>query len=508
MFQRLFATYLLLVAAVVGLVGMALYQRAEALFYESVQEVAVIVVVVLGLAAAAAYLLARRFTRPLEALMDGARRITAGDFHHQIRSDGPRELAALAEVFNTMSRRLAETFNLLEHDREQLRAILSGMVEGVVAIDEQHRIVFANQRASELLGFDRVTAVHRPWEQTLRQPGLREIIHKGLAAAEPYREELEWKGPPPRSLRVYVSRFHGHGMPGAVIVLHDTTELRQAERLRQDFVANVSHELKTPLAVIKSSIETLVDGAAEEPESRQLFLQQIVREADRLEELIKDLLSLARIESGHLRLEPQAIPLDRAISECLERHHPRAESKTLTLVEKPPKDGPADVAVWADADALRQVLDNLVDNAIKYTPNGGRITVRWSVAADTVSFEVEDTGVGIPAADLPRVFERFYRVDKARSRAVGGTGLGLAIVKHLVQAMKGQVRVHSTVGKGTTFRVTLPRAMPLEAPPPAERSAAQAAEPSPEPSVRGSEEQPVERLDKRAAEQPRETTPV
>jgi two-component system phosphate regulon sensor histidine kinase PhoR len=220
------------------------------------------------------------------------------------------------------------------------------------------------------------------------------------------------------------------------------------------------------------------------------------------------LLSLARIESGHLRLEPQAIPLDRAISECLERHHPRAESKTLTLVEKPPKDGPADVAVWADADALRQVLDNLVDNAIKYTPNGGRITVRWSVAADTVSFEVEDTGIGIPAADLPRVFERFYRVDKARSRAVGGTGLGLAIVKHLVQAMKGQVRVHSTVGKGTTFRVTLPRAMPLEAPPPAERSAAQAAEPSPEPSVRGSEEQPVERLDKRAAEQPRETTPV
>jgi two-component system phosphate regulon sensor histidine kinase PhoR len=498
MFWRLFATYLLLVAAVVGLVGIALYQRAEVLFYESVQEVAAIVVVVLGLAAGAAYLLARRFTRPLQALMDGARRIAAGDFQHQIRSRGPRELAALAEAFNAMSRRLAETFNLLEHDREQLRAILSGMVEGVVAIDEQHRIVFANQRAGELLGFDRKAVVHQSLEQALRQPGLLEIIQKGLAASEPYREELEWKGPPPRSLRVYVSRFQGHGMPGAVIVLHDTTELRQAERLRQDFVANVSHELKTPLAVIKSSVETLVDGAAEEPESRHLFLQQIVREADRLEELIKDLLSLARIESGHLRLEPQAIPLERAISECLERHHPRAESKTLTLVEKPPKDGPADLAVWADPDALRQVLDNLVDNAIKYTPNGGRITIRWSGTADTVSFEVEDTGVGIPAADLPRVFERFYRVDKARSRAVGGTGLGLAIVKHLVQAMKGQVRASSTVGKGTTFRVTLPRALPLTAPPPAERSRDRTSEST----VERTAERPGERTSERIADRP------
>jgi two-component system phosphate regulon sensor histidine kinase PhoR len=291
-------------------------------------------------------------------------------------------------------------------------------------------------------------------------------------------------------------------MPGAVIVLHDTTELRQAERLRQDFVANVSHELKTPLAVIKSSIETLVDGAVEEPESRHLFLQQIVREADRLEELIKDLLSLARIESGHLRLEPQAIPLERAISECLERHHPRAESKTLTLVEKPPKDGPPDLAVWADPDALRQVLDNLVDNAIKYTPNGGRITIRWSGTADTVSFEVEDTGVGIPAADLPRVFERFYRVDKARSRAVGGTGLGLAIVKHLVQAMKGQVRATSTVGKGTTFRVTLPRAVPLTAPNPAGPAADRSNEATAERSAQGRSERSSGRPAEHSAEQP------
>jgi two-component system phosphate regulon sensor histidine kinase PhoR len=152
------------------------------------------------------------------------------------------------------------------------------------------------------------------------------------------------------------------------------------------------------------------------------------------------------------------VPLDKAITDCVERHHARAETKTLTMVEKPPAGAPPNVAAWADPDALRQVMDNLVDNAIKYTPNGGRITVRWNATDDTVSFEVEDTGVGIPAADLQRVFERFYRVDKARSRAVGGTGLGLAIVKHLVQAMKGQVKATSRVGKGTTFRVSLPRA--------------------------------------------------
>jgi two-component system phosphate regulon sensor histidine kinase PhoR len=210
--------------------------------------------------------------------------------------------------------------------------------------------------------------------------------------------------------------------------------------------------------VIKSSVEALADGAVEEAETRAMFLTQVAREADRLENLIQDLLSLARIESGNMGLEPQAIVLERAITDCVERHQARAEVKTLTMVERPPAEAPADVAAWADPDALRQIMDNLVDNAIKYTPNGGRITVRWAALDDMVSFEVADTGVGISEADLPRVFERFYRVDKARSRSVGGTGLGLAIVKHLVQVMKGQVKVTSKVGKGTTFRVILPRA--------------------------------------------------
>jgi two-component system phosphate regulon sensor histidine kinase PhoR len=458
MFWRLFITYLMLVISAVGLVGAIIHGRAEQVFWELLHEVALAVTVVLVCAAGAAWVLAKRFSRPLVELNEGARRLAEGDLNYRIEVNGHPEISTLVQTINAMSGRLGAMLVLLEHDKEQLRAILSGMVEGVIAIDDQRRVLFANERAGLLLGFVPELAVKQMICEAIPEQPFREIIEKALAASDPYRAELDWKGPPARNLALYISRFPGHGTPGAVIVVHDTSEVRQAEKLRQDFVANVSHELKTPLAVIKSSIETLVDGAAEDPESRSIFLTQATREADRLEELIQDLLSLARIESGNLGLEPQSVALGQAITDCVERHHGRAEVKTLTMVEKPPADARGEIFAWADPDALRQILDNLVDNAIKYTPNGGRITVRWTSAGDTVSFEVEDTGVGIPADDLQRVFERFYRADKARSRAVGGTGLGLAIVKHLVQAMKGQVRASSVVAKGTTFRVTLPRA--------------------------------------------------
>ncbi|HJZ59325.1 MAG TPA: ATP-binding protein [Gemmataceae bacterium] len=458
MFWRLFLTYLFLVVTAIGLVGVLLVQRDRALFFDLANEVGLAIVPIVAGCVAMAYILAGVFARPMAELNDGARRLAEGDLGHKIRVSGGKEHADLAATFNAMSGKLAATFAQLEHDREQFRAILSGMVEGVIAIDDGQRVLFANDRAGQLLDFDPAAAVDRKLSEVADQPAFQDIVQKGLVSTGPHREELDWKGPGVKSLAVYVSRFPGHGQPGAVVVIHDTTELRRLERMRQDFVANVSHELKTPLAVIKSNVEALIDGAAEDPDTRSTFLAQVAQESDRLEELIKDLLSLARIESGELGLELQSVPLDKAIEACLERHQTRAEVKTLTLVEKPPKDAPAGVAAWADPDALRQILDNLVDNAIKYTLNGGRITVRWTAGKDHVGFEVEDTGVGIPDRDLPRVFERFYRVDKARSRAVGGTGLGLAIVKHLVQVMKGQVRVSSQLGKGTTFKVMLPRA--------------------------------------------------
>jgi two-component system phosphate regulon sensor histidine kinase PhoR len=240
---------------------------------------------------------------------------------------------------------------------------------------------------------------------------------------------------------------------GVVLVLHDTSELRRLERLRQEFVANASHELKTPLSVIKVNVETLLDGAMEDEQHRVGFLEQIARQSDRLHALILDLLSLARIESGDQVLDFQPVALEGVLRACVERHRPRAEAHHQTLTIEA---GPAGVVLWADEDAVDQVLDNLLDNALKYTPDGGEVRLRWSVNEGHGSFQVADTGIGIPPGDLPRIFERFYRVDRARSRELGGTGLGLSIVKHLTQAMNGSVNAASELGKGSVFTVSLP----------------------------------------------------
>jgi two-component system phosphate regulon sensor histidine kinase PhoR len=409
-----------------------------------------------GLAAVAlAFWLARRTVRPLSELTQAAGLIAAGGYGHKVYASGPDELGALARSFNHMSARLADQFAQLEEDRQQLRAILSGMVEGVIALGPDERILFVNERAARLLEFQASAAVGRRLWEVIRVRGLQDLARRSLASPEPFQEELRWSTPAVRSLTVHAARLASSG--GAVLVLHDTTNLRRLERVRQDFVANVSHELKTPLSVIKACVETLLDGAADDPQHRGPFLERIGDQADRLYALILDLLSLARIEAGEEAFELRAVSLGPVVAECLERHRARAEAKHQHLViERPNGDG---LSAHVDEEALGQILDNLVDNAVKYTPEGSHITVRWREDGEQVRLEVEDNGPGIPEADLPRIFERFYRVDKARSREMGGTGLGLAIVKHLTQAMKGGVQATSRVGHGTTFIVTLPRAV-------------------------------------------------
>jgi two-component system phosphate regulon sensor histidine kinase PhoR len=236
-------------------------------------------------------------------------------------------------------------------------------------------------------------------------------------------------------------------------VLGDESELRRLEKVRQEFVANVSHELKTPLAVIQACAETLQDGAVEDADARGPFLQQIADQSARLHALILDLLSLARLDAGEEAFEREELAVGPLVAICLDRHRPRAEAKGMVLEAVPPPD---ERTVWADPEAVGQILDNLVDNAIKYTQPGGTVRVRWSAVGGGASIDVADNGPGIPEVDLPRIFARFYRVDRARSRELGGTGLGLAIVKRLSQAMGGAADVTSEVGKGTTFTVTLP----------------------------------------------------
>ena len=361
----------------------------------------------------------------------------------------------LARQMIALQGRLSDRIDNLEEDREQLRAILSGMVEGVVALDAEQRVLFANERAASLLNVELNRFVGRRLWEVIRQRPLLDLVLKALREPGPQQAEVTWNGDVERYLKVHAASLRGNPPQGAVVVLHDTSALRRLERLRQEFVANVSHELKTPLAVIKVCIETLLDcGGIDDLVNRGHFLEQIAHQSERLHALILDLLSLARIESGEENFEFTTVDLRAMVEFSLSGHLMRAQARNQKLAMVTAPDMLA-LEVWADEEALRQIVNNLLDNALKYTPDGGTIEVSWLVVEGIVELSVRDTGIGIPAADLPRIFERFYRVDKARSRELGGTGLGLSIVKHLAQSMGGGIRATSVIGVGSCFVVSL-----------------------------------------------------
>lgn len=395
----------------------------------------------------------------LEEISMGLQRVGLGEDRQKILSDEQGALGNLVKSFNRMAVRLAEKISQLEEDRQQLRTILSGMVEGVVALDSTQRILFANETALKLLGLTNSTTEGKRLWELIRNRDLMDLVSDSMAQPDPKKKELNWSLGAAKSLTIHAARLPGVPVRGAVLVLHDTTELRRLERLRQDFVANVSHELKTPLAVIKVCAETLADGAIDDQGNRMRFLNQILDQSERLNTLIMDLLSLARIEAETEMFEKVAIPVGEMVNQCVASHQDITKSKSQTLVSQPmagqfaPNEG---MEVWCDEEAFLQILDNLLDNAVRYTPGGGKIEVNWGRGKDFVIIEVRDDGVGIPEADLPRIFERFYRVDKARSKQLGGTGLGLSIVKHLVQAMDGNITATSEEGKGTSFTLQLP----------------------------------------------------
>ncbi len=385
-------------------------------------------------------------------------------------------LAAIPEIegpdaFHDLIRRIrhiyehrADTIGELRMELGKLKAVLSGLEEGVLALDSSERIVFANDRAVELLQIRQADPLGvRIWE-LLRNRSLLEACKKSQLSGETVRLELQWPGSPERQLLFHVAAVGVVGVPGseqgtAIIGVHDVSELRRLETLRREFVANVSHELKTPLAVIKVCVETLMDGAKEDEEACGSFLKQIEEQADRLHALIIDLIGLARVESGNEVLDFQDVDLADSIRDCLERLKPRAMAKNQHLSSEFLTQKGMGI-VWADPESIRQILDNLVDNAIKYTPAGGEVLVSLSTEGMRNRLAVKDNGMGIPLEDLPRIFERFYRVDRARSREMGGTGLGLSIVKHLVQAMHGSVEAQSEPGRGSIFVVRFPLVNP------------------------------------------------
>ena len=400
--------------------------------------------------------LARRLKPTLQEMTDAVHAIGEGRFESVLPLPQRDTVGRLVTAFNAMSRTLATQTALLAEDRQELRAVLRCMAEGVIVIDGQQTVRFLNEAAGQMLKVPLEPSKGRKLWELVRHRSLVETAEVILKSDEPCRRELEWNVPLPIALAVQGTRLVGEPHHGALLVLHDITNVRKLERMRRDFVANVSHELKTPLAAIHVMVETLLDGAVNDPRHNVRFLERVRENADRLSYLVQDLLTLNRIESGEENLEIKPVPLQAALEQCLHHNELRAQAKQQKLELLPATD-PA-VSAWADEDALDHILGNLVDNAIKYTPVGGTITLRCFVHEKEVAIEVRDTGPGIPEKDLPRVFERFYRVDKARSRELGGTGLGLSIVKHLAQIQNGRVTAASQVGSGSTFTLFLPRA--------------------------------------------------
>ena len=408
-----------------------------------------------GVAVVIGLFVSRRVTRPVREMEAAARRMAEGDFARTVPVSGNDEIAALGVALNRMAVALREKIERLADEQGKVRTILDGMIEGVVALDDRGRVLLLNPGARSMFGVEDA-AEGRSFLEVVRQKGLLDLVDEVRASGAPARHELEL-GPPVN--RVVAARGAplglGPGAAGVLLVLHDVTELRRLERVRSEFVANVSHELRTPLTCIKGYLETLLDGALDDRAHARRFLEVAGTHAERLDRLIDDLLELSNIESGRVTLAPMRLDLGEVVTGVVAMFERQVTQKDLAI-ERSVTPG---LAVRADRDRLVQILVNLLDNAVKFTPEGGRIGVDARPAPEgRVEVRVRDTGIGIPSTDLPRITERFYRVDRTRSREIGGTGLGLAIVKHLVQAHGGELRIESELGHGTTVSFTLPGA--------------------------------------------------
>jgi len=411
--------------------------------------------IALALAMVIASVFSTRFARRIRHLQSFAENLVETNALRDLAPGADDELGSLARSLNRMAAQLRDSLDKLSLESARREAILSSMVEGVLAVDQQMRITFCNA------SFARVTAIPLPIPQraplleVVRDAGLLDMLSRVLASGEPLKGRLELSAANGRSFEVQVAPLPASSRQGAIAVLHDITDLERLERVRKDFVANVSHELRTPLAAIRGYAETLLEGALEDPENNRQFLEIIKAQAARLNNIASDLLILSELESGRAEpAEAEAFSIRGVLDNALRTVESEARVRGVTLVCGQVEDA----SVSGSKIRLEQALVNLLDNAIKFNRPAGEVRIEITRRPDRqVRISVADTGIGIPSQDLSRIFERFYRVDKARSRAVGGTGLGLSIVKHILERMKGTVSVTSDLGKGSVFSITLPR---------------------------------------------------
>lgn len=408
--------------------------------------------------------LAGSLTKPLLDMATAARQLAAGNHSVHIQTSSHDEVGVLANTLNHMTDELQSKMEELSEDRSQLLAMLTSMVEGVMVLDYRGRVLQVNPALERMFGVTRAETRGRQFSELFRHPELTRLVSNVLASRVGEEDEIVL-APSGRCLHIEASVAGGQRENEACVVLvfHDITELRRLENIRKDFVANVSHELRTPLTSIKGYVEALLDGGKDNPDTSVRFLDIILKQSDRLNLILEDLLQLSKIESGQVQFKREPLHIGSVVERTLAMIKPLADKKQHELISQVSSDLPL---VHGDQERLVQVLANLVDNAIKYTPEGGQITVtarripaaenRTMPQLDGIELSIADTGIGIPEQDRPRVFERFYRVEKARSRELGGTGLGLAIVKHIVEGHGGQVWVEGNRPTGSRFVVWLP----------------------------------------------------
>jgi len=439
----------------IGLVRTALPMNTVLAEVANVQRVVWPVALTLSLSIAAlTYILAARIVRPVQTLTTAAEAVAAGRYEQRPFLPNHDELGMLAKSFNRMTRQLDIREAQLRESSHRLKTVLEGMVEGVIALNSEQQVVLANRAAGRLLKFDPIEAEGRPLLELVRNRAMHDAI---ATAADGGTRRIEVMVGDDENLviGIHSTLLTAESTMQYIVVLEDVTELRRLETLRQDFVANASHELKTPLASIKAYSETLLNGAIHDDTNNRRFLERIDEQAERLHELILDLLSIAKIESGEQAFEITEVNLAAVGRNCVAEQQPLADAREVTLRLEAASDS---IPVQADPEGLRQIFSNLIDNAAKYTPPGGSITVTCRTTETDAVIEVRDTGIGISSEHLPRLFERFYRVDKARSRELGGTGLGLSIVKHMALSFGGRVEVDSVADEGSVFTIVLPLA--------------------------------------------------
>jgi two-component system, OmpR family, phosphate regulon sensor histidine kinase PhoR len=438
-----------------GVVGIVRVARPTTAVNASLSDItrSVLIAVVVTAAAAAALSLAIGSTimGPLGTLTRAARSIAAGNLTERVSPRSSGEVGELADAFNHMAESVQDLIAAASQERNRLVAALNSSIDAVLAVNAEGRITFANVAAERLFLRSQEELVGNPFVWVMPD---EQVIEALRASREEGRREARLIERPSRYyLQVITTPIISGGEWTALVVFHDLTDVKRVEQMRRDFVANVSHELRTPLASIKSVIETLQGGALEDRKAAQDFLSRADSEIDRLVQLVEELLELSRIESGEVPLARQPVEMAAVLAKAVERLRPQAEKQGLNLtLEVAPNLPP----IVGDAERLERVAVNLIHNALKFTPAGGSIHVSADFVGGAVTVKVSDTGVGIAPEDLPRIFERFYKADRARG--IGGTGLGLAVVKHTVEAHGGTVSVQSELGHGSTFSFSVPAA--------------------------------------------------